>query len=108
MKYYLAANITETDDGDDGSSSGDGDDGDEMNEFQTYTFNGDVMMSDNFVGIVGKTYTVRLFAENCFGNSTVAIYSFSKYITNKNNVIFLLECIILVALLFKSAMQRNF
>ncbi len=77
MWYYVSANITETDNGGT-SGSGSGNDDDMMNEFLSYIVMGDTRMIQFASAVIGKVYSVTIIAENCYGNSTVATYSFSK------------------------------
>ncbi len=75
MNYYISTNIT--DDDDDGSASGDNNK--EGNEFVMHVIPGESTMMMLEGAREGYYYTVTLWAENCFGNSTKSVISFSKF-----------------------------
>ena len=87
IRYYVLANITETDNGDtSGSGSGSGNDDVMMNEFLSYTVMGDKNKREFASAVIGKVYSVTIIAENCYGNSTVATYSFSKSLKHASKI----------------------
>ena len=74
MNYYISTNITDSDD----DGSGSGDDNREGNEFVTRKIPGDRTMMMLHGAREGYYYTVTLWAENCIGNSSESVITFSK------------------------------